>query len=636
MNLFSRPRFLLLGSPLVLMLSFAGFRLAALTPEQELLRQTCATLAAVLDPASGTTKSLVTTLKLVRAEGLPKELAGAKVDLAMAGTEHLRVGTSIKGERIELGRAGQELWVWQPAKQFAVVGSPTVAKYAGAPGSLDRRKLGPTVGRWPRAGLKLLPHFTQVEAGPAETIDGGKCRVLQVRPGTAMRALFRLPESRLTLWVKSGETLPARIDYTDGRALHATIELRETHLGADLRDSTWQLHPPEGTPIERVALSHLSRCLESSWRTFGGSGSAKSRNGEPAGTVLLARHGTGRLELRDGNRVLYLRGSPEAMGEQHGALMRTQVRDLVSRVLYGVGVGSSFAKGQWFFGTIESCEARLAKFIEPRHLREMDALARAAGCDREEIRLANFFPELFHCSGFALLGEATSGGRVFHGRVLDYMKGAGLEQNAVVVVSRPEEGHAWVNIGYAGFIGSVTAMNEAGISIGEMGGRGEGQWDGKPMAQLLREVMEKAATLEEAVAIMRRGPRTCEYYYVIADGKQKSAVGIKATPEIFEVVPAGGTHPQLDTPIKDAVVLSAGERYRELVRRVQSGYGQFDAGTARDLMTRPVCMSSNIQSVLFAPDTLDFWVANADGANVASHSPYTHYNLRELLKGKRP
>lgn len=42
-------------------------------------------------------------------------------------------------------------------------------------------------------------------------------------------------------------------------------------------------------------------------------------------------------------------------------------------------------------------------------------------------------------------------------------------------------------------------------------------------------------------------------------------------------------------------------------------------------------MNSNIHSVLFAPDTLDFWVANADSKNVASHTRYTHYNLKKLL-----
>jgi hypothetical protein len=168
-----------------------------------------------------------------------------------------------------------------------------------------------------------------------------------------------------------------------------------------------------------------------------------------------------------------------------------------------------------------------------------------------------------------------------------------------------------------------------------MGGRGEGNWDGKPMAQLLREVMETASTLDEAVEIMRRGPRTCEYYYVIADGKSHSAVGIAATPDHFELVHPGEPHPMLPAPVKDTVLLSAGERYTELARRVRTGFGKFDAESARELMTRPVCMSSNIHSVLFAPDTLDFWVANADSKNVASHTRYTHYNLRELLSAQR-
>ena len=217
--------------------------------------------------------------------------------------------------------------------------------------------------------------------------------------------------------------------------------------------------------------------------------------------------------------------------------MKTQVQDLVDRVLYGVGVGSSLGKGKWFFGEIERCQARLAPFIDPRYLREMDALARGAGLEKEEIRLANFFPELFHCSGFAVMGDATEGHRIYHGRILDYMKGIGLEANAVVTVNQPDDGrHAWVNVGYAGFIGSVTAMNDQHISIGEMGGRGEGNWDGKPMAQLVREVMEKAGSLDEAVEIMRQSPRTCEYFYVIADGRNGTAVGIAATPETFDVV----------------------------------------------------------------------------------------------------
>jgi hypothetical protein len=312
-------------------------------------------------------------------------------------------------------------------------------------------------------------------------------------------------------------------------------------------------------------------------------------------------------------------------------LLKKEIQRALSRILYGVGVGSSFDKGRWFFGEIEEAVRRTGPFIDPRHLREMDAIADAVGMEHEEVRLANFFPELFHCSGFALMGDATVDGKLYHGRILDYLRGAGLEENAVVMIMKPDKGNGWVNVSYAGFIGSVTAMNEKQIAIGEMGGRGEGHWDGKPMAQLVREVMEKASTLEEAIEIMRKGPRTCEYYYVLSDAKSHRACGLKTTPDIFEVVWPGEKHPQLSDPVKDTVLMSAGDRYKELVRRVNANYGKFTAESARELMTRPVCMNSNIHSVLFAPDSLDLWVANADSENVASATRYTRYNLRELL-----
>jgi len=203
-------------------------------------------------------------------------------------------------------------------------------------------------------------------------------------------------------------------------------------------------------------------------------------------------------------------------------------------------------------------------------------------------------------------------------------------------VYQPDGGNAWVNLGYAGFVGSVTAMNAKGISIGEMGGDGYGEWDGKPMAHLVREVMEKADTLDDAIRIMRQSPRTCHYYYVISDGKTRRAVGIEATPTVFRVVKPGESVAELPHAFEDAVLLSAGDRYETLCDRVKSNYGSFNALSARNLMSSPVCMPSNIQSVLFRPDTLDFWVANADSQNVASATRFTHYNLKQLLTAPRP
>ena len=95
----------------------------------------------------------------------------------------------------------------------------------------------------------------------------------------------------------------------------------------------------------------------------------------------------------------------------------------------------------------------------------------------------------------------------------------------------------------------------------------------------------------------------------------------------------GASHAKLPTAIKDAVVLSAGNRYKELVRRVQQGHGTFDADSARHLMDRPVAMKSNLHSVLFETTTTRFWVANAskDG-RPAVVQPYASFQLRDLLR----
>jgi hypothetical protein len=152
------------------------------------------------------------------------------------------------------------------------------------------------------------------------------------------------------------------------------------------------------------------------------------------------------------------------------------------------------------------------------------------------------------------------------------------------------------------------------------------------MALLVRMVLEEANDLDQAIAVFRDHPRTCEYYYVIADGKSGKGVGMEASWNVFGVVPMGATHPRLPHAIKDAVLLSAGDRYEELARRVRSGFGTFDADSARALMDRPVAMKSNLHSVLFETKSSRFWVANAakDGAPAVTQ-PYQAFQFTELL-----
>ena len=589
-----------------------------------------ARIAALVEPPPGqAAKTFTAIFRITKADGLPKEVTGATLDLAIQAPDHLGLVAHVKGQTYAACRDGQELWAHLPQKNFGVLGKPGVPLFAADPTLIDNTVLPPLKLPINLNQLAWPLMLTSMEAAADETIDGVKCYVVKIAAPETATSLLKLPPARVEVAVRQADLLPARIRYADGK-VDVEMMIDKPALVEPWPAENWKIHPGEQDKIETTAVSHLVKFLEVA-------SGALNNNIPTLGPVtgqrkLVATSGKGRLELHDGTRVLFLKGTPEEMGRQQGEMLNAELHDVMKRIVYGIGVGSSFPKGRWFFGEIEAAHKRLSPFISDRTYREIDAMADAAGINRQEARLANFFPELFHCSGFSLTGDATVGGRMYHGRILDYMKGVGLEQNAVVVVYQPDIGNAWVNLTYAGFVGSVTAMNARHISMGEMGGRGEGNWDGKPMAQLIREVMENAGTLDDAIAIMRKGPRTCAYYYVISDGNSKQAVGIAATPDTFELVHLGEAHPLLPHAIKDAVLLSAGDRYEKLVERVKAGYGKFDAASARDLMLHPVAMNSCIQAVLFAPDTLDLWVANADGKNVASHTRYTHYNLDELLK----
>jgi hypothetical protein len=134
---------------------------------------------------------------------------------------------------------------------------------------------------------------------------------------------------------------------------------------------------------------------------------------------------------------------------------------------------------------------------------------------------------------------------------------------------------------------------------------------------------------------MRDHPRTCQYFYVIADGNTNRAVGMEASWDKFDVIQSGEAHPLLPKPVKDAVLLSADRRYEELVRRAQSQHGQIDAQGAMRLMDLPVALKSNLHDVLFAPKSTDLWVANAShDKRPAATQPYAHFNLAKMLAGR--
>jgi hypothetical protein len=319
------------------------------------------------------------------------------------------------------------------------------------------------------------------------------------------------------------------------------------------------------------------------------------------------------------------------MGTAQGRLLHEPIQRLMKRVVYGVGAADSLRSGEWWFDRTAEIERRTAPHMPPRFFAECDAMARASGVSTRDARVANLFPERFHCSGVALCGKATADGRVLHARVLDYMRDIGLQTSACVTVYAPENRNAWISAGYAGFLGTVTAMNERGLAVGEMGGRGEGNWDGVPMSFLLRDIMERAGTVEEALKILRETPRTCEYYYVFSD-KSRAMAAVHCDPKDVTVLRPGEQHPLLPHVPQDTVLVSGDKRAKALSERIEQNYGKIDVARLCEMIKRPVAMNSNLHDAIFSPETLDLYIADAGRTTPACDEPYAKFNLAELLE----
>ena len=151
--------------------------------------------------------------------------------------------------------------------------------------------------------------------------------------------------------------------------------------------------------------------------------------------------------------------------------------------------------------------------MPPRFYEELHGVADGAELDYQDVVVANFIPEMFHCSGFAAqrLGDegverSTTGGYSTIWMRLEASGSRHLRRSP-----SPAGRFLFVNVTYAGFIGSVTGMNAKQISVGEMGGRGLGHWEGVPMAFLVRMALEESSSLDDAIAVFRNNPRTCEH-----------------------------------------------------------------------------------------------------------------------------
>jgi len=248
---------------------------------------------------------------------------------------------------------------------------------------------------------------------------------------------------------------------------------------------------------------------------------------------------------RDGITVVELRGTPEQIGEAHGRLLADEVRracvELVhERVLPGLAHELFGNDERVIAGFADWCRDKARRFVEQiddRYRAEIRALAHAADLDEEQLLLTQVLLDVleqaglvhsdrhFHaCTQLALLPGRTAG-KTLVGRNLDWPPFGMAHELGVLFHYLPADGLPFWALGWAGTVGTLTAVNHERLCVTEesLTETEDVSDQGVPTFLLHRDLVQQESTVQGAVDRLRSAARTNGYHTLIASGREADA-----------------------------------------------------------------------------------------------------------------
>lgn len=140
------------------------------------------------------------------------------------------------------------------------------------------------------------------------------------------------------------------------------------------------------------------------------------------------------------------------------------------------------------------------------------------------------------CTALAAARGATTNGHLVLGRNFDFEGPELFDREKAVLFFNPQGRLGFVSVAWSGMMGVVTGLNQAGIYVSVNALRSDDKSDaGVPVELLLREVLESAHSLDEALAIIRDRPVLVPDLYLIGDGQSGEAAVVERSPSRFVV-----------------------------------------------------------------------------------------------------
>jgi hypothetical protein len=248
--------------------------------------------------------------------------------------------------------------------------------------------------------------------------------------------------------------------------------------------------------------------------------------------------------------VLHLYGRPYDWGYAHGTLMKEklshfypEVYAYVAEQINAAAANNTFL--QWVLdvginAALDLSFERTKGSLQPYVLEEIQGLSDGSGVPFKHVRNLMWVGELTRggCSMFGAWGDATSNnmGKLLQLRALDWDIDGPFKNYAAVITyhpADPTDGHAFANLAFVGFTGSVTGFSETELGVSEIGvsypdasfGNETYLAKGYPFTYLIRDVLQFDETLTAAENRIENAERTCDLILGVGDGKADAPAG---------------------------------------------------------------------------------------------------------------
>ena len=322
-------------------------------------------------------------------------------------------------------------------------------------------------------------------------------------------------------------------------------------------------------------------------------------------------------------------GSPTDLGSTHGEALRADVRYLHDAYLKKFVANKSQSALAGMMATM------FRSYVAPEHLAEIDALAAATSIDEREVMLGQCFLDLTPmaaCSTIALPASASVDGVPRMGRNLDFWSLNVADRYTKVFIIKPTDGrYGFASIGWPGMIGTLSGMNEFGLTLANMEVPRPVRFpQAMPYPLLYRSVLERCRTVPEAIAMLRRTPIQTANNLMLMDAAGNRAVAELVPPASVIVREGEPDHALLSTNHqRGSDQDSAGRcwRYDRMHHDAQCNYGQFDTQKVEQMMST-VGGEITLQSMVFEPTRRRIFIA---AGRSACTRPYSTLDLNDFF-----